>query len=159
MFFPLLFSLVLICLLMVLGFDGKIVMAYSSVIHISIGALLFSLVSVVRVYCGLVHVIFSPLIFFVCYFSYMLYGSRSVKGLVGGFVVLMIFLVNISLPPFGAFLSEVWMVSFVSGLYLILFFRSYYLFCFLLLVSLFGCSSLVTPVYFVFVSLVALWLL
>lgn len=159
MLFPLLFSLMLICFLIVLGFDGKIIMAYSSVIHMSIGALLFSLVSVVRVYCGLVHVIFSPLIFFICYFSYMLYGSRSVKGLVGGFVVLIIFLVNISLPPFGAFLSEVWMVSFVNGLYLLLFFRSYYLFCFLLLVSLFGFSSLLMPVYFVFVSLVALWLL
>lgn len=95
------------CLLMLLGFDGKVVIAYSSVIHMSVGALIFSLVSVVGSYCRLVHVIFSPLMFFICYSSYSLYGSRSVKRLVGGFMVLVVFLVNMSFPPFGAFFSEV----------------------------------------------------
>lgn len=103
----LLFPLCLMCFLMLMRFDGKVVIAYSSVIHISVGALIFALVSVVGSYCGLVHVIFSPFMFFICYSSYSLYGSRSIKGLIGGFIVFIVFLVNISFPPFGAFFSEV----------------------------------------------------
>lgn len=93
--------------LIMLGFDGKVLIAYSSVIHMSVGCVIFVFVSVVGVYCGLVHVIVSPLIFFICYFSYNLVGSRSVKRLLGGYVVLLLFLINMSFPPFGAFLSEV----------------------------------------------------
>lgn len=95
------------CGLIVIGFDGKVVMAYSSVIHISIGALIFVFVCVVGIYCGLVHIVFSPFMFFICYFSYSLHGSRAIKGLVGRYVVLFVFLVNISVPPFGSFFSEV----------------------------------------------------
>lgn len=155
----LLFPLLLICGFMVLGFDGKVVIAYSSVVHMSIGAIIFVVVSVVGTYCGLVHVIFSPLMFFVCYCSYSLYGSRSVKGLVGGYMVFLIFLVNISFPPFGAFFSEVWLASYVDGFLLLVFFSLYYIFCFLLLISLFGVSALILPLSLLCVSLLAFWLL
>jgi NADH:ubiquinone oxidoreductase subunit 4 (subunit M) len=107
LFIFMLLVLLYLTLLIVLGFDGKVVMAYSSVVHMSVGCVVFVLVSVVGVYCGLVHVVVSPLMFFICYFSYNLVGSRSIKGLLGGYIVLFLFLVNISFPPFGAFMSEV----------------------------------------------------
>jgi len=153
-FMPLLVA----CFLMVLGFDGKVVIAYSSVIHISIGAIIFTFVSVVRCYCGLVHVIFSPFMFFICYCSYSLYGSRSMKRLVRRLIVFIIFLVNISFPPFGAFFSEVWLVSMLNRMLMFLFFSLYYLFCLLLLFSLFGNSVLIIPLYLLCVSLVAFWI-
>lgn len=91
---------------MILGFDGKVMMAYSSVVHMSVRCVLFVMCSFVGVYCGLVHVIVSPLIFYMCYLSYSLYGRRSVKGLLGGVFVLLLFLANMSFPPLGAFLGE-----------------------------------------------------
>lgn len=102
----LLLPIFVIVFVMVIGIDGKVVMAYSSVVHMSVGCILFLFCTFVGVYCGLAHVLVSPLIFYMCYVSYSLYGSRSVKGLLGGVVVLLLFLFNISFPPFGAFLAE-----------------------------------------------------
>lgn len=97
----------LLSCIILLGFDGKVMMAYSSIIHISVRCIIFLFCGCVGLYCGLAHVIVSPLMFYFCYVSYSLFGRRSVKGLLGGVIVFVLFLINISFPPFGAFLSEV----------------------------------------------------
>lgn len=148
-------AMLLITFLIIICFDGKVVIAYSSVVHMSLGCVLFVMVSFVGVYCGLVHVIVSPLMFFICYMSYSLFGSRSVKRLLGGYVVLLLLLINMSFPPFGAFLSEVWMVSLVGGLLLFVFLLCYYFFVMLIFLTLFGTSSMRYSSYLVMLILVS----
>ena len=155
----LLIPLLLIIFIIVLGIDGKVIIAYSSVVHMSVGCVIFLFCGFVGVYCRLVHVIVSPVMFYMCYLSYSLYGGRSVKRLLGGFIVLLIFLINMSFPPFGAFLAELWIVSLLDGLMIVCFFLCYYFFSLLLLITLFGSSRMYIASYLFPLVLLSLWIL
>lgn len=87
-----------------IGSDGKVVIAYSSVVHISCCVISFGLLSI---YGGYSHVVVSPLIFVLVYVGYLMSGSRVLStgfesSLTGGLL-----LYNLGFPIIGAFYCEV----------------------------------------------------
>jgi hypothetical protein len=84
--------------------DGKVVMAYSSVVHISCCVISFGLLTIYR---GFSHVVVSPLMFVMVYVGYQGSGSRILSE--GFYSVFLggLLLLNLGFPLVGAFYCEV----------------------------------------------------
>jgi NADH:ubiquinone oxidoreductase subunit 5 (subunit L)/multisubunit Na+/H+ antiporter MnhA subunit len=66
---------VFVAVIIILNSDGKVVIAYSSVAHITLCVAALGFVSFI---VGLTHVIISPLIFMAIYVRYNISGSRVI---------------------------------------------------------------------------------
>lgn len=88
--------------------DGKVIIALSSVCHISITPALY----VSAMYVGLTHIIVSPFIFISVYVTYKYLGNR-----LGWAMVPLVILLNLGFPLIGGFWGEV----IVSGLIVVIF--------------------------------------
>lgn len=104
--------------LLMFGADGKVVMAYSSVIHISLCGLLIR-------WMGLIvrasHVIVSPLIFIAVYVGYIKRGSRILNESFNSWMWRIVLVVNLRFPLVRRFISELYLIVWLGGIVLIAF--------------------------------------
>jgi hypothetical protein len=92
--------------IMLISSDRKVVMAYSSVVHISCCVISFGLLTI---YGGFSHVVVSPLIFVIIYVGYQSSGSRVLGESFCSLLLRGLLLVNLGFPLIGAFYCEaVW---------------------------------------------------
>lgn len=114
---------VMVATLMINGADRKVVMAYSSVAHITLcGFLLGFMGFVVR----LTHVVISPIMFLMIYISYGIRGSRIIAPSLTSRSVGLVLLSNLGFPMLGAFISEVYLVICLSGLHMAFFIIAFF---------------------------------
>jgi NADH:ubiquinone oxidoreductase subunit 4 (subunit M) len=93
--------------LIMFGSDGKVVMAYSSVIHISLCRLLIGWIGLI---VGASHVIISPLIFVAVYVGYIGGRSRLLSPSFNSWIWRVILVVNLGFPLVGRFISELYLI-------------------------------------------------
>jgi hypothetical protein len=104
--------------------DGKVVMAYSSVAHITIcGFLLRFMRFVVR----LTHVVISPVMFLMVYVSYNMRGSRVLRSSLTSGMVRLVLLLNLGFPIVRAFIAEIYLVICLNGLLMLFFIAAFFL--------------------------------
>merc|ERR1719220_1737807 len=84
--------------------DGKVVMAYSSVVHISCCVIAFRLLTIFGRYS---HVVVSPLIFVIVYIRYQSSRSRMLSSSFSSIILGGLLLFNLRFPLIGAFYREV----------------------------------------------------
>jgi len=92
---------------MLVSVDGKVVVAYSSVSHMTL-CIIAALV--IRFYIGYMHIVISPLIFLLIYISYQISGSRYYKSL--GLITMVLMVINIGFPYLRAFNAELYLISY-----------------------------------------------
>lgn len=114
---------VMVSLFCIRQVDLKIIIAYSSVVHMSVmvlGILSFSFIGKLgRIFMMIAHGFISPLIFFLIAIFYDVFHSRRVMVLKGAVVSCSLFcllwffctFLNIGVPPFMSFYSEALIVS------------------------------------------------
>jgi len=108
--------IVLMSAMVILGVvDGKCFVAYSSVIHMSLCALVRLIVMLL---VGYMHIVLSPLMFIAIYIMYSVSGSRFY--LKGRFLIMCLFIVNFGLPFLRSFFSEVYLIQYSSLMLIIL---------------------------------------
>lgn len=90
--------------IMLMGSDRKVVMAYSSVVHISCCVIAFRLITIYR---GYSHVVVSPLMFVIVYIGYQISGSRMLSPSFASVALGRLLLFNLGFPLLGAFYGEV----------------------------------------------------
>ncbi|MBP94369.1 hypothetical protein CMK18_00275 [Candidatus Poribacteria bacterium] len=90
--------------IILIGSDGKVVMAYSSVVHMSCCVISFGLLTM---YGGYSHVVVSPLIFVMVYIRYQYSGSRILSQSFGSVILGRLLLFNLGFPLMRAFYGEV----------------------------------------------------
>lgn len=95
---------VVIAAMMMIISDGKVVIAYSSVIHISCRVIMFGLLVI---YGGYSHIVVSPLMFVMVYVGYLMNGSRAMGESFSSVLLRRVLLFNIGFPLVGAFYCEV----------------------------------------------------
>lgn len=98
--------------------DGKVVMAYSSVVHISMCAFIFRYFAFI---VGLTHVVVSPLIFIAVYVRYGFSGIRLLSKSFMSYVIRSIMILNLRFPMIRAFLSELILIIQLAGVMFIVF--------------------------------------
>lgn len=103
---------------MINGADRKVVIAYSSVAHMTICGFLLGFMGFI---VGITHVVISPVIFFMVYVSYNFRGSRIIGSSLTSRIVGMVLLLNLRFPIIGAFIAEVYVVILVNGIVLLFF--------------------------------------
>lgn len=101
---------VLVPLILVLIFvyrtmDGKVIVAISSVLHMTFSVVVISMVW----YVGWLHVVVSPLIFIAVYVSYNSSSSRLSWSMAS-----IVLLINLGFPIMGAFFREIYFTSVMS---------------------------------------------
>lgn len=101
---PVLIMGVVIRRIMLMGADGKVVIAYSSVVHMSCCVIAFGLITMYR---GYSHVVVSPLIFVMVYIGYQMSGSRILSPSFASVALRGLLLFNLGFPLLGAFYGEV----------------------------------------------------
>jgi len=84
--------------------DGKVIIAYSSVVHMSCCVISFGLLTM---YGGYSHVVVSPLIFVMVYVGYISSRSRVLSDSFNSVLLRGLLLLNLGFPLLGAFYSEV----------------------------------------------------
>lgn len=89
------------------GADRKVVIAYSSVAHMTMCAMMLRFMSFVM---GLTHVFISPLMFLMVYVRYVQSGSRVLGRSLLSYLLGTVILLNIGFPMVGAFISEIYIV-------------------------------------------------
>lgn len=92
---------------MLINVDGKVIIAYSSVSHITMCIIVGIFVGI---YIGYIHIVISPLMFLVVYLGYQLSGSRYYKSI--GVLVFVLMVVNVRFPYMGAFSAELYLLSY-----------------------------------------------
>jgi len=101
---PVLIMGVVVGRIILIGADGKVVMAYSSVVHISCCVIAFRLITIYR---GYSHVVVSPLIFVMVYIGYQMSGNRILSPSFASVALRGLLLFNLGFPLLGAFYGEV----------------------------------------------------
>merc|ERR1719220_1577175 len=89
---------------MLMGSDGKVVIAYSSVVHMSCCVIAFGLLTI---FGGYSHVVVSPLIFVIVYIRYQSSRSRILSSSFSSVILRRLLLFNLGFPLMGAFYREV----------------------------------------------------
>lgn len=102
--------------IIMVGSDGKWVIAYSSVLHITI--CVFSILLII-LYIGFTHVIVSPLLFVFVYYGYVSTGSRAIVGI--GWSGLFLYLLNFGFPYLGSFHAELYIMNYLGMFFLVIF--------------------------------------
>jgi len=108
--------------LLMFGSDGKVVIAYSSVMHISLCGIV---IGWIRIIVGASHVVISPLIFMAVYCSYINSGSRVLSNSFNSWIWGVILIVNLGFPLIGGFMSELYLIVMLRGLILVAFIMQY----------------------------------
>jgi NADH:ubiquinone oxidoreductase subunit 4 (subunit M) len=90
------------------GADGKVVIAYSSVAHMTLCGFLLGFMGFV---VGITHIVISPIIFLIVYVAYGITGSRVIGRSLTSSIVRLVLIVNLGFPIFGAFMAEVYLVN------------------------------------------------
>jgi NADH:ubiquinone oxidoreductase subunit 4 (subunit M) len=104
--------------------DGKVVIAYSSVAHMTVcGFLLRFIGFVVRI----THVVISPIMFLIVYVSYNMGGSRILRSSLTSGIVRLVLLLNLGFPIIGAFMAEIYLVVCLEGLSMLFFIIAFFL--------------------------------
>jgi hypothetical protein len=106
------------------GADRKVVMAYSSVAHITICGFLLRFM---RFVVGITHIVISPIMFLMIYVSYNASGSRMIRASLTSGVVRLVLILNLGFPMVGAFLAEVYLVVCLNRLVLVFFIAAFLL--------------------------------
>jgi len=104
------------------GSDGKVVMAYSSVMHISLCGLIIRWMGVI---VRASHVVISPLIFIAVYCRYVSSGSRVLSPSFNSWIWRVILIVNLGFPLVGGFISELYLIVILGGMILVIFMLQY----------------------------------
>lgn len=143
---PMLF--VLLPLIIMLGLvyrtlDGKVIVAMSSVLHITISVVLISMVWYVR----WLHVVVSPLMFMAVYVSYNLSSSRLSWSIAS-----IVLLINLGFPIMGAFFREIYFTSVINMIP----FLMVYVFSALFTLNLYIRGTELNSVYFLLILLMIL---
>jgi hypothetical protein len=89
---------------MLMRSDGKVVIAYSSVVHMSCCIIAFGLLTM---FGGYSHVVVSPLMFVIVYIRYQSSGSRILSPSFLSVMLRGLLLFNLRFPLMGAFYREV----------------------------------------------------
>merc|ERR1712088_784286 len=90
--------------IILMGSDRKVVIAYSSVVHISCCVIAFGLLTIFGRYS---HVVVSPLIFVIVYIGYQSSRSRMLSSSFSSVILRGLLLFNLRFPLIGAFYGEV----------------------------------------------------
>jgi len=98
--------------------DRKVVMAYSSVMHMSLCGFLIGWMGFI---VGASHVVISPLIFMAVYCRYMITGSRMLSPAFNRWCLRVILIVNLGFPLVGAFMSEFYIIFLLGGMIILIF--------------------------------------
>lgn len=101
---------------MLIGSDRKVVIAYSSVVHMSCCVIAFGLLTMYR---GYSHVVVSPLMFVMVYIGYQYSGSRLLAPSFGSLILGGLLLFNLGFPLLRAFYGEVIWFSMLGPLVVI----------------------------------------
>jgi len=102
--------------------DGKVVIAYSSVIHISLCGLVIGWMGII---VGASHVVISPLMFMAVYCRYISSGSRMLSPSFSSWMWRVILIVNLGFPLIGGFISELYLIVILGGMILMSFMSQY----------------------------------
>lgn len=102
--------------IMMVGSDGKWVMAYSSVLHITI--CVFSIL-IVMLYVRFTHIVVSPLLFAFVYYRYTFTRSRVIVGV--GWSRLFLYLLNFGFPYLGSFHAELYIMNYLRIFFIVIF--------------------------------------
>jgi len=102
--------------------DGKVVMAYSSVMHMSLCGLIIRWMGII---VGASHVVISPLMFMAVYCGYMSSGSRMLAPSFSSWMWRVILIVNLRFPLIGGFMSELYLIVILGGMILMAFMVQY----------------------------------
>lgn len=108
--------------ILMFGSDRKVIIAYSSVIHMSLCGLL---IGWMRMIVGASHVVISPLMFIAVYCGYMNSGSRLLNPSFNSWVLGVILITNLGFPLIGAFMSELYLIVMLGRIILISFMLQY----------------------------------
>lgn len=108
--------------ILMFGADRKVVIAYSSVIHMSLCRLL---IGWMRLIVGASHIIISPLIFMAVYVGYINGRSRVLSPSFNSWMWRIILIVNLGFPLVGRFLSELYLIVWLRGMVLMSFMVQY----------------------------------
>jgi hypothetical protein len=106
------------------GADGKVVMAYSSVAHMTICGFLLRFIGFV---VGITHVVISPIMFLMVYVSYNIRGSRILGSSLTSGMVRVVLLLNLRFPIIRAFIAEIYLVTCLNGLIILFFIMAFFL--------------------------------
>lgn len=93
--------------LMMIRVDGKVVIAYSSVVHMSLCGCVIGWMGMI---VGVSHVIVSPIIFYMVYVGYVISGSRIMTGSLTRLVLGIVLTCNLRFPYLGSFMVEIYIV-------------------------------------------------
>lgn len=114
---------IVVAVFMMNGADRKVVMAYSSVAHITVCGFLLGFM---RFIVGMTHVVISPIMFLMVYISYNLRGSRVMGSSLTSGMVGLVLLLNLRFPIVGAFMAEIYLVICLSGPSMIFFIMAFF---------------------------------
>jgi type IV secretory pathway TrbD component len=112
-----------VAVFMMNGADRKVVIAYSSVAHITICGFLLGFM---RFMVGMTHVVISPIIFLMVYVSYNLGRSRMMGCSLTSCVVRLVLLLNLRFPIIRAFIAEVYLIICLSRLSMAFFIMAFF---------------------------------
>jgi NADH:ubiquinone oxidoreductase subunit 4 (subunit M) len=121
--------LIFVCGIVIAGYimsraDGKVVMAYSSVAHMTVCGFLLRFI---RFVVGITHVVISPIMFLMVYVSYNIRRSRILGSSLTSGIVGLVLLLNLGFPIVGAFMAEIYLVICLSGLSMLFFVIAFFL--------------------------------
>lgn len=105
---------VMICGFIILSADGKVVVAYSSIAHISLCVVWFGIVTM---YNRWSHVVVSPLMFLIIYVGYINSGSRIIDSSFKSNLLGMLLVWNVGFPLIRRFYSELLVLSVVNRIF------------------------------------------
>jgi hypothetical protein len=106
------------------GADGKVVIAYSSVAHITVCGFLLRFI---RFVVGMTHVVISPIIFLIVYVSYNIGRSRILGNSLTSGMVRLVLLLNLRFPIIRAFIAEIYLVICLNRLPILFFIIAFFL--------------------------------
>jgi len=102
--------------IIIVGSDGKWVMAYSSVLHMTM--CVFSILLLI-LYVRFTHIVVSPLLFIFVYYGYTFAGSRTIIGV--GWSGLFLYLLNFGFPYLGSFHAELYIMNYLRMFFVVIF--------------------------------------
>lgn len=100
-------GLTIATIIMCLRSDRKVIMAYSSVVHMTLCGFVMGWIGFML---RITHVLISPMIFMLVYVRYILSGSRLLSISVSRLTLIIVLFMNLGFPLLGAFMGEVYVV-------------------------------------------------
>lgn len=117
-------GLTIATIIMCLRSDRKVIMAYSSVVHMTLCGFVMGWIGFML---RITHVLISPMIFMLVYVRYILSGSRLLSISVSRLTLIIVLFMNLGFPLLGAFMGEVYVVWMLGGIHFVRFALSFWL--------------------------------